>query len=174
MTIYLETPRLLFRDHLAEDLEPYCEMESDPVYRAPQPVHPRAELARSFLESVLPSKPMGLLATVYKPDRRYVGRSGLYPHRDAAGVIISGEAVLAFYLARPYWGRGLASEAGRAFVAYGFDVLGLTRIVAGASVENIASNRALENSGLIYTHSGGHPGHRWHDYELRNPRTPGG
>jgi ribosomal-protein-alanine N-acetyltransferase len=169
--IVLETERLLFRDHIPADFEPYCEMEADPVYRAPQRVHPRAELERSFWESVLPPKAMGLLATVFKPDERYIGRCGLYPHRNDQGEIIAGEAVLAFYLARPYWGRGLASEAGRAFVDYGFTKLGLTRIVASASVENVGSNRAILNSGLVFTHSGGreHGGPGWNAYEARKP-----
>jgi [ribosomal protein S5]-alanine N-acetyltransferase len=169
-----ETDRLLFRHHIAADLEPYCEMESDPLYRFPQRVHPRAELERSFRESALPPKPMGLLATVFKPEGRYVGRCGLYPHRGDDGQIIPGEAVLAFYLARPYWGRGLATEAGRAFVKHGFDTLGLSRIVAGANVNNLASNRAIQKSGLIYTHSGGgeNGGDRWHAYELRKNTEP--
>lgn len=167
----LETDRLLFRHHIALDLEPYCEMESDALYRAPQRVHPRSELERSFRESVAPPKAMGLLATVFKPDGRYIGRCGLYPNRDDRGQIIPGEGVLAFYLARPYWGRGLASEAGLAFVRYGFTELGLTKIVAGASVNNIASNRAIQNAGLVYAHSGGgeNGGERWHEYELRKP-----
>lgn len=170
----LETDRLLFRHHIAADLEPYCEMESDALYRAPQRVHPMSELERSFRESVMPPKAMGLLATVFKAEGRYIGRCGLYPNRDDRGQIIPGEAVLAFYLARPYWGRGLASEAGRAFVRYGFAELGLSRIVAGANVNNIASNRAIQNAGLVYTHSGGgeNGGQRWHDYEIRRPSAP--
>ena len=144
-------------------------MESDPVYRHPQKVHPRGELERSFRESVLPPKAMGLLATVLKSEERYIGRCGLYPHRDDQGQIVPHEAVLAFYLARPYWGRGLATEAGRAFVAYGFSNFGLSRIVAGANVNNVASIRAIERSGLIYTHSGGgeNGGDRWKAFELR-------
>ena len=55
----LETERLLFRDHEERDLEPYCEIESDPEYRWPQVVHPRAELERSFREGWLPRKAMG-------------------------------------------------------------------------------------------------------------------
>ena len=31
----LETERLLFRNHEDADMEPYCEMESGPEYRAP-------------------------------------------------------------------------------------------------------------------------------------------
>ena len=46
--IVIETERLLFRDHVEADLEPFCEMESDADYRRPQKVHPRAELERSF------------------------------------------------------------------------------------------------------------------------------
>ena len=170
----LETERLLFRNHIAADLDAFCEMESDAIYRRPQQVHPRSELERSFWESVSPPKAMGLLATVFKPEDRYIGRCGLYPNRNDVGNVIPGEAVLAFYLARPYWGRGLASEAGRAFVKYGFEILGLWRIVAGADVENLASNRAIEKSGLVYTHSGGGEdgGNRWHAYELRNPMSP--
>ena len=57
----LETERLLFRDHEDADIEPYCEMESDPEYRAPQRVHPREELERSFREGWLSPKPMACL-----------------------------------------------------------------------------------------------------------------
>lgn len=46
--IKLETERLLFRDHEARDLDEYCAMESDPQYRWPQVVHPRADLERRF------------------------------------------------------------------------------------------------------------------------------
>ncbi|MBX3441448.1 MAG: GNAT family N-acetyltransferase [Planctomyces sp.] len=165
----LETERLLFRDHELADLEPFCEMESDPAYRFPQAVHPRIELERSFREGWLPVKAMGLLATVYKPEGRYIGRCGLYPNRDEDGELIPGEAQLAYYLARPYWGRGLASEAADAFVAYGFNVLGLQRIEAGTNVLNAASNRVLEKLGFRRIRSGEGGGSAWHLYELRNP-----
>jgi len=167
----LETERLLFRDHINADLDLYCEMESDAVYRSPQPVHPRAELERSFREGVSPPKAMGLLATVFKPEGRYVGRCGLYPGRGDDGKVISGEAVLAFYLARPYWGRGLATEAGRAFIQHGFETLALRRIVAGANVNNLASNRVLQKLGFVHIESGEGGGNRWHGYELRNPAS---
>ena len=75
--VRLETIRLIFRDHEPDDLEPYCEMESDQIYRAHQPVHPRKELERGFRQGALPRKDMGLLATVLKEDGRYIGRTGL-------------------------------------------------------------------------------------------------
>jgi hypothetical protein len=66
----LETERLLFRQHEESDFEAFCEMESDPIYRWPQPVHPRAELERSFREAWLVPKSFGLLATVLKAEAR--------------------------------------------------------------------------------------------------------
>lgn len=47
-----------------------------------------------------------------------------------------------------YWGRGLAHEAGRAVLAYAFDVLGRDEVVAATDVPNRASARALERLGL--------------------------
>src|SRR5262245_9818214 len=165
-----ETARLLFRHHEIGDLEPYCVIESDAEYRSPQPVHPRMELERSFRETWLPPKAMGLMATVYKPENRYIGRCGLYPRRDDDGRVIPGEAVLAYYLARPYWGRGLATEAGEAFVRHGFESLGLSRIVAGMNARNLASIRVAEKLGFVRVRSGEGGGNQWHDYELWSPR----
>ena len=166
--VRLETERLLFRDHEPGDLEAYCRMESDPLYRAPQPVHPRAELERSFRETWLVPKPLALRATVFTPNNQYIGRCGLYPFRNDSDVIVAGEAVLAFYLAREYWGRGLATEAGRAFVDYGFTTLGLRRIHAGMNANNAASIRVIEKLGFTRVRSGEGGGNRWHDYELTN------
>lgn len=60
-----------------------------------------------------------------------------------------------FYaLARSHWGRGLASEGAQASLAYGFERLGLERIIAGALVSNAASRRVLEKLGMRCTGEG--------------------
>ena len=170
--VRLATERLLLRDHEPEDLEPFCEIESDPEYRRPQPVHPRAELERSFREVWLPPKAMGLLATVLKPEGCYIGRCGLYPFRTDSGVLVPREASIAFYIARPCWGRGLATEAGRALIAHGFDELGLRCIHAGINAENAASLRVVQKLGFRTVRSGTGGGNRWHDFVLANPIDP--
>ena len=162
----LETERLRLRDHELQDLEPFCAIESDPQYRWPQPVHPRPELERKFRETWLPPKAMGLLATVFKSDGRYIGRCGLYPFRTDSGVLVPNEGAIAFYLDRQYWGRGLATEAGLALLPYGFRELGLTRIHAGVNAENTASLRVMEKLGFRLVRSGEGGGSRWHDFEL--------
>jgi ribosomal-protein-alanine N-acetyltransferase len=175
--IVLETERLLFRDHEPADLEPYCEMEADPEVRrymgAGLP-RPRNAAEHRFRLVFFPPRPdrMRLWATVFKPEGRYIGYCGVYPHTEAE-VPIPGEGVLACYLARAYWGRGLATEAGRAFVAFGFRELGLSRIVAGADVNNVGSNRVLKKLGFVWLRTGVGGGRSYHDYELRNPSAEG-
>jgi len=167
--VRLETTRLILRNHELADLEPYCAMESDPVYRAHQRVHRREELERSFRETWLPYKKMGMLATALKADGTYIGRTGLYPFRTDEGVIVPGEATLAFYLARPYWGQGFATEAGQAFIEHGFRNLGLKKIHAGMNAANQASQRVIEKLGFKWVRTGGDAATEWHDYELLPP-----
>lgn len=52
------------------------------------------------------------------------------------------------HLAHEAWGHGFATELAAGVVQYGFAVLGLDRIIAVASPDNLASRRVLEKSGL--------------------------
>jgi ribosomal-protein-alanine N-acetyltransferase len=147
-----ESERLLFREHQPGDMEAYCALEADPVVRryvggTPRP-HEAAvhKFRNTFLKNA--SRKLALRATVFKPEGRYIGYSGLYPNFRPGGSV-PGEAVLAFCFAQEYWGRGLATEAGRAFVNLGFGQLRLKRIVAVAEVGNAASIRVLEKLGFV-------------------------
>lgn len=48
------------------------------------------------------------------------------------------------------WGQGLAVEATRAVLAYGFDVVGLAEIYAGTDPPNVASVRVMEKAGMRF------------------------
>ena len=116
-----ESERLRFREHQPSDMEAYCALEADPEVRryvggAPRPHEVAARKFRNtFLKNA--SRELALRATIFKPEGRYIGYSGLYPNFRPGG-LVPGEAVLAFCFAREYWGRGLATEAGRAFVNF--------------------------------------------------------
>jgi RimJ/RimL family protein N-acetyltransferase len=57
---------------------------------------------------------------------------------------------LAYWVGRPYWGQGYATEAARRVVAFGFTDLQLHRIAASALHTNRASTRVMEKAGLRY------------------------
>ena len=59
-----------------------------------------------------------------------------------------GEWELAYGLRRDRWGRGYATEAARGCVRYGFQELGLEKIVADVDSENRASVSVLEKCGF--------------------------
>ena len=169
--IVLESKRLLFRSHEAADLDAFCAMEADAEVRRYVGGAPRTREAaeqRFWERAMHPVEGrLAIWATVLKEDGRYVGRCGLYPNMRGERKI-AGEAVLAFYIARQFWGQGFASEAGRAFVEFGFDELKLERIVSAVQVENTASVRVLEKLGFVVTSHETGPRSFYH-FELSRP-----
>ena len=57
-------------------------------------------------------------------------------------------ADIGYWIGRPHWGNGYATEAARALVAYGFETLDLHRIFAHHFKRNPASGRVLEKVGM--------------------------
>jgi RimJ/RimL family protein N-acetyltransferase len=55
---------------------------------------------------------------------------------------------LLFAVAAPHWGRGIATEASRCVLGYGFGALGFRAVVASTDVANAASVRVLEKLGM--------------------------
>lgn len=60
------------------------------------------------------------------------------PHRRAE---------LGYWVGQPFWNRGYATEAARAVIAFGFEVLGLNRIHASHLTRNPASGRVMPSPG---------------------------
>jgi len=67
----------------------------------------------------------------------------------------SGE--LGFFVGRPYWGRGYATEGSRLLLKHAFCDLGLVCVRAGCLAWNEAAVRVLKKLGLEYTHDGPPP-----------------
>ena len=76
---------------------------------------------------------------------------GPLPPKDGGG---DGTMELGYWIARPHWGRGYASEAARAIIEIA-RMSGHRRIVASHFVDNPASGRVLRKAGLLPT---GRPG----------------
>lgn len=74
-------------------------------------------------------------------------------------------AELGYWVGHAFWGRGYATEAGKAVLAWGFTTLGLHRIHARHFVRNPASGRVLVKLGM--RREGTARGHfrRWDRYE---------
>jgi ribosomal-protein-alanine N-acetyltransferase len=81
----------------------------------------------------------------------------------------SDDVELAYRLARPAWGRGIASEAGAALLDYAFRTLELPRVVAVTYPENHASQRVLAKLGFACQGELDYKGARTTFYVLERP-----
>lgn len=89
-----------------------------------------------------------------------------------AGLEVTEHGVeLGYTLARPWWGRGLATEAARLCLRAALGPLELPRLVALADVDNPASARVLEKLGFLHRGTRTAFGRPHHCFELV-PATP--
>ncbi|MCA9297324.1 MAG: GNAT family N-acetyltransferase [Phycisphaerales bacterium] len=84
----------------------------------------------------------GRWGCVLKENNAIIGFCGLKYLTDLDAVDIG------YRFLPEYWGRGYATEACRASVVFGFDVLNLERIIGLVLEENTASIRVLEKIGM--------------------------
>lgn len=171
MRYFLRTPRLGFRSWSEDDLELAVSLWGDPEVTALFDSRGRLsrEQVRERLERELAHErsfgvqywPFFILGT-----GDFVGCAGLKPYDPARGLWEMG-----FHLRTPFWGRGYATEAGRAVIAHAFATLEPTVLLAGHNPRNHASKRVLEKLGFrhlrdeLFTGTGlMHP-----LYELRAP-----
>lgn len=86
----------------------------------------------------------GVWAVVHKKHQKLIGHCGFKFLENTQ------EVQIGYLLLKPYWGRGLATEAASAAMMYGFEVANLRKIVAIAKPENLASRRVMEKLGMTY------------------------
>lgn len=146
----LETDRLVLRRLTLEDASDVFAYARDPeVARyTTWEAHRSLDESLRFLKRVLDRYAAGEVApwgVVHKADDRVIGTCGFAQWRREHA-----RAELAYALARPYWNQGLATEAVRAVVAFGFRTMELNRIEARCEISNVASARVMEKAGMTF------------------------
>ena len=58
---------------------------------------------------------------------------------------------IGYWIAKPYWGKGFATEAGQGLIDYARNEMKATQIIAGHNEDNPASGKVLEKLGFHYT-----------------------
>lgn len=76
-----------------------------------------------------------------------------------------GQGEIGYWIGRPYWGRGYATEACRQVVDFAFSELQLKRLTAKCLVRNKGSFRVLEKAGFRLTGYGVVAKPRWPEPE---------
>lgn len=99
------------------------------------------DAAVRFIEMTMQSEPRNVMAIVV--DGKAAGGIGVFPQSDVHRL----NAEMGYWLAEPYWGKGIISKAIVQMTAYAFAHFPIQRIFAIPFGTNIASQKALEKAG---------------------------
>lgn len=149
--MHIETEHLILRPFQADDLDEYYELIfSNPDvmrYLDDGKIRTREQTERSMNRFIDYGKEHGfsICAVVDKKSQRLLGHCGL--------ITILKEPLtieVAYAFGKAYWGKGIATEAARACLRYGFETAKLDRIVAVAYPDNKPSQRVMQKIGMQY------------------------
>ena len=173
MDFPLETERLLIRPIRPEDAEQLHVVYGDPDVMRCIPSGPADSLdtTRQRVARYIDYQDRyghSLWAIVEKASGRVVGDCGLFPVEGRGP-----EVEVAYRLARAVWGRGYATQAAAACLGYGFDRLGLDRIIAITDPDHWASRRVMEKLGMTYAGTRAFYGREMVEYAATRPPAGG-
>ena len=109
--------------------------------RFPHPYH--LSDARAFLADV--SRQQSATFFAIANEREAIGSIGLMPGEDVHRFA----AELGYWLAEPFWHKGIMTAAVGEFTGFAFERFGLNRIFAEPYTDNKASVRVLEKAGFL-------------------------
>jgi ribosomal-protein-alanine N-acetyltransferase len=142
----LETKRLVLREMVPADAEDLLVFTGDAYVQRYNAV-PMTDVSQA-LDEIEQHKALYLRqdgvawGITLKDEDRVIGRAGFHAWS------LSNRAMLGYDLAREFWGRGLASEAIRAIIRFGYEEMKLNRIEAETIEDNHESRRMLERLGF--------------------------
>ena len=153
----IETERLRLRRFASEDWEPLARFYADDTIM--RHMLPGRGLKRTEAQERAKSnihnfndhwsrRHYGVWAVEDRLSGRLLGQCGLRWIPEAE------QTELLYLFNKTVWGRGLATEAGRAALGYAFEHTGLDRLIAVTAPENSASQRVLTKLGFSHTGEG--------------------
>jgi RimJ/RimL family protein N-acetyltransferase len=142
----LETARLRLRPWRDTDIEVYAAMCGDVEtmrHMGSGATYSRGDAWRhmAMLVGHWQLRGFGMWAVEERDTRRFVGRVGLHQPDGWPGLEVG------WMLDRATWGRGYATEAGRASLDHAWTVLGAEHVISLIAPENAASVRVAERLG---------------------------
>ena len=146
----LTTPRLVLREMTVEDAADFFVFASDPEgqkYDSDPPLGQLAEALQIIEENhqrFLAKKSINWGITLVE-EQRVIGNIGFYFYHQEYYKVDLGYTV-----ARPYWRKGVATEALGAVVKFAFETIGVHRINVDTRMDNLASLGLMRAAGFQY------------------------
>lgn len=183
----LRSARLRLRQWTPADRVPFAALNADPVVMEhfPAPLdRSQSDAMADRIESLIDQQGWGFWVAELLEGQDGAGTSGgtfmgfIGLHRPTAPLPFAPCVEIGWRLARPFWGRGLATEGARLALRAGFEALGLEQIVAFTAQRNRRSRAVMERLGMhespaeAFEHPSVPEGHAARPHVLyRLPRT---
>ena len=152
-TSYIETERLILRPWMNSDLNALYKYASHPEVG---PIcgwtpHKDLEESRWVLEHILMVPET--YAMILRETDEAIGSISLIFDNSNDIFLAEGECELGYWLGRPYWGKGLTTEAACALIGHAFDDLNCVGMWCRHFEGNERSRRVIEKCGFVYHHT---------------------
>jgi len=147
----LRTERLLLRGWRPADLEPFAALNADPRVMEHFPAPQTREVSDAFVEKIQGQwQELGysLWAAERLDTGTFIGFIGLMLATFDAPFTPVVE--VGWRLATEHWGRGFATEGGRASLKHAFGTLGLAEVVSFTARSNLPSQRVMQRIGMVH------------------------
>lgn len=138
---------MILRELTPEDLSGLMGIFSDPIAMRYYPSTKTEEEVRELVQRHMSNYKVygfSLWAAILKENNQFAGLAGLIP-QDVEG---KREVEIGYLFLRKYWGMGLATEGAIACKNYGFNKLGLHKLISLIDPGNKASIRVAEKVGM--------------------------
>lgn len=150
-SIAMETDRIILRPWQDSDAQALYRYASDPEVgpRAGWAPHESLEESLDIIRTVFNNDTTW--AIVLKETGEAIGAMGYGPSCDCNLPSREGEPTVGYWVARPYWGRGICTEALRLMISNIQSDTEIASLISGHFTDNPASGRVMEKCGFIPT-----------------------
>ncbi|WP_316196949.1 GNAT family N-acetyltransferase [Bradyrhizobium sp. SZCCHNS3053] len=145
----ISTERLFLREWRDEDRAPFATMSADPEVMAFLRALPTRQACDQWIDAQIAhhaAHGFGFWVVEGRRSGAFLGTVGLF--RVGFDAPFTPAVEIGWRLAREAWGQGVATEAARAALDFGFNTLGLDEIIAYAAPANQASQNVMRKLGM--------------------------
>lgn len=147
----METARIILRPWQEDDAEVLFKYASDPELGplAGWPPHNSVDESREVIRTIFSKE--GMWAVVWKATGEPIGCVGYLSASDSNLAIEADTAEVGYWIARPYWGKGICTEALHLVIDHCFKEKGFATLWGCYFPDNPASGRVMEKCGFEFT-----------------------
>ena len=147
----MKTERITLRHWLETDAKALYKYASDPEVgpRAGWQPHKSEEESLEIIRSVFNNPTTW--AIVWNETGEAIGAIGYGPSCDCSLPAREGEPTVGYWVGKPYWGKGICTEALRLMIAHIRETTVIRSLISGHFTDNHASGRVMEKCGFVAT-----------------------